>query len=137
MHVDNDIGILEQQAPICVEQGCDTLREKGVGILSRPVGDREYPIFIGPDLILVLLINDPRVVGCGILEAYADDPHAQGIELLVKVAVPATLFRSARRPSERKEPHHCGLPYQVFGASRLPIVVKRNEVRQWQSRGWN
>ena len=95
-------------------------RALGVENHGHPIGDTEQArsgakvagellITVGPDLVLVALVDDPSCVGRGVVEADTNDSYAQRAELFEAVAEPATLPRSDGCPGIGEEPHHGGV----------------------------
>ena len=70
-------------------------------------------IGIRPYLILIILFLNPVRISLRIIETRANNTHSEGLKLSVEVAEPATLTRSARRPSKGKEPENRGLSNKV------------------------
>jgi len=117
------VDVLQDQVPLAVDEEGLAVREPGV-LVAGAVGDAELAVIVGPELVGELLVLGPRQVVLGRAVADPDDLDAQGLELFVEVAVPATLFRSARGVGEGVEPHHRGVSDQVLWPPGLAELVE-------------
>ena len=126
---DSDGIVFEKNRSRRVQKTGDSARRERRRRAGSSVIQRKRLVQIIPNLVIVAFGFHPlRIDRCG-SEAHSDDLDTQCIKVGLEVAVPATLGRSARRPGERKEPHHRGFPHQVGFRSRTTIVILSDELR--------
>jgi hypothetical protein len=98
------VHILKNQGSFLVEHLGDSTGREIAGVGDSPVVKGQGSVIIAPELVLKALFFGPGRGDAGLREASADNRDIQGGELVVEVAVPATLLGSTRGVGEGIEP---------------------------------
>jgi len=89
--------------------------------------NRQCFVAVFPDLVLKALLVYPGLKSARSSEANTNNLNPQRCELVVEVAVPATLDGSARRSRQGKEPHDRRRSHEITGGPGGPVAVQRVE----------
>ena len=105
--------------------------EGGQGV----VGINQIVVIVGPQLEFVALLDRPGRVDIRLGEPDADDRDAQGEELVVAVAVPATIGQSASGSGVAKEPDDAWIAGEMLRTTGDTVAVGGGEGGQRDGRG--
>ena len=90
----------------------------------------EHQLKVAPEFVLQAVFLGPGKGPVGLGDAHADDLGAEGVELMVSVAVPATLFFSAVGPAGGEEPECDGAAFQEVGGAQESVLIGDAEFRE-------
>ena len=120
MGADDHLGVPHDHAGLGIQEYCqppgDGHRAGGPGGLGQ--GARG----VGPDLEVEAHLLGPESVDLGAGVAHAHDPDAQGVEVGLEVAEPATLECSTGGPDQREEPHRGGVATEVLQGAGCVVL---------------
>ena len=116
---------MQELVAIGIEQHCDSIGKPRACAVCRIKVHGECLVCVLPQFVLKALFFCPTLEARDLIKAHADNLNTKLAELVVEVAVPATLDRSTIAPGQRVEPDDCGAIRECGGVTCAAVSVGR------------
>ena len=116
-------GVKEDPLPLVIEDNGHPRRKELVLIRGGPVVEGELSVFIGQEIEFEILVVLELPILSGSVERDPDDLDAEGIEVSLSVAEPATFVRSASCGGCGVKPQDRPRPKEALAFEGLGVLV--------------